>query len=101
MPAEGREHLVDLVNRKGLGIKFADPVEHFFVALMVGIVEGFHQVIESGNAPTIFRWAGELPIRADWIGCVRIYCQPLLQDDAVLPAVAKIVRVNDLGANSP
>ena len=36
----GREHPVDLVNRECLGIKIADPVEHFFVAFVVRIVEG-------------------------------------------------------------
>jgi hypothetical protein len=39
-----------------LGIKIvADPVEHFFVPFVVGVVEGLYQVIESGNASTIFR----------------------------------------------
>jgi len=51
-----------------LGIKIvADPVEHFFVPFVVGVVEGFYQVIESGNASTIFRWTRELTIRADRI----------------------------------
>jgi len=51
-----------------LGIKIvADPVEHFFVPFVVGVVEGLYQVIESGNASTIFRWTRELTIRADRI----------------------------------
>jgi hypothetical protein len=51
-----------------LGIKIvADPVEHFFVPFVVGVVEGLYQVIESGNASTIFQWTRELTIHADRI----------------------------------
>ena len=49
--AHGCEHPVDLVNRKGLGIKIiADPVAHFFVPFVVGVVEGLYKVVESGDA---------------------------------------------------
>ena len=89
MPTQGREHPIDLVNRKGLGIKIvADPVEDFFVPLVVWVVAGLDQVIESGNASTIFRWTRELTIRADRIRRIRINWKPLLQDDAMLPAIA-------------
>ena len=37
--AYGCEHPVDLVNRKGFGIKIiADPVAHFIVTFVVGVV---------------------------------------------------------------
>ena len=101
VPTQGREHSIDVVNRKGLGVKIvADPVEDFFVPIVVGVVEGLYQIIESGNASTIFWWTRELTIRADRIRHIRIIWKPLLQDDAVLPAIAKIVRVNSLGADS-
>lgn len=93
MPTQVREHPVDLVNRKGLGIKIvADPVEHFFVPFVVGVVEGLYQVVEPWNASTIFRWTRELTIRADRIRGIRINWKPFLQDDAVLPAIAKIIQ---------
>src|SRR5260370_39731329 len=96
--ARGCEHLIGLVNRKGLGIKIiADPVAHFFVSFVVGIVEGIYKVVESGDASTIFRWTRELTIRADRIRHTRINGKPLLQDDAMLPAIAKIIRVDSLG----
>src|ERR1700737_2133773 len=94
--------LFDLFNRKGLGVKIiADPVEDFFVPFVVGVVEGLYQIIESGNASTIFWWTRQLTIRADRIRHSRIIWKPLLQDDAVLPAIAKIVGVNSLGADPP
>src|ERR1035437_4658394 len=96
------EHPVDLVKRKGLGIKIiADPVAHFFVPFVVGVVEGLYKVVESGDASTIFRWTRELTIRAGRIRDVRINGKPLLQDDAMLPAIAKIIRVDGLGADLP
>src|ERR1035441_10000811 len=100
--AYGCEHPVDLVNRKGLGIKIiADPVAHFFVPFVVGVVEGLYKVVESGDASTIFRWTRELTIRAGRIRDVRINGKPLLQDDTMLPAIAKIIRVDGLGADPP
>ena len=100
VPTQGREHSIDFVNRKGLGVKIvADPVEDFFAPFVVGVVEGLYQIIECGNASTIFCWTRELTIRADRIGHIRIIWKPLLKDDAVLPAIAKIVRVNSLGAD--
>ena len=74
-------------------LSVADPVKHFLVALMVGIAEGLYQVIESGDASTIFRWTCKLAIRADRIRGVRINGEPLLQDKRMLPAIAKIVFV--------
>jgi hypothetical protein len=102
MPAQGREHPVDVVNRKGLKIKIAaDPVEHFFAPFVVGVVEGLYQIIKPGNAPAILRWARELTIRANRIRRIRVIWKPLLQDDTMLPGIAKIVRVNGLGADPP
>ena len=66
---------------------------------VVGVVEGLYQVTESGNASTIFRWTRELTIRADRIRGIRINRKPLLQYDTVLPGIAKIIRVNSLGAD--
>src|SRR5664280_539252 len=100
--AYGCEHPVDLVNRKGLGIKIiADPVAHFFVPFVVGVVEGLYKIVESGDASTIFRWTRELTIRAGRIRDVRINGKPLLQDDTMLPDIAKIIRVDGLGADPP
>src|SRR5260370_8300889 len=86
--AHGREHLIDLFNRKGLGIKIiADPVAHFFVPFVVGIVEGIYKVVESGDASTIFRWTCELTIRADRIRHIRINAHPPFPDNAMLPTI--------------
>ena len=96
----GSEHSIDLINRKSLGIKIvADPVEHLLMPFMVRVVEHLDEVIESRNASTIFRWTREPTIRANRICCVRITEKPFFQDYAVLPAVAKIVCVNNLGAS--
>jgi len=65
-----------------LGIIIADPVEHFFVPLVVGVAEGLCQIIESGNASTTFLWRRELAIRADRILGMRIHWKPLFQNDA-------------------
>src|ERR1051325_793069 len=94
-----REHPVDPFNREGLGIELADPVEDFLVALMVGIAEGLDQIIESWYASTVFRWTRKLTIPADGIRGVRINVEPPLQHKRVLPAIAKIVRINCLGPN--
>jgi hypothetical protein len=54
------------------GIKIvADPVEHFFVPFVVGVVEGLYKIIESGNYFTIFRWTCELTICTDRIEAPR------------------------------
>ena len=82
-----------------MGIKIADPVEHFLVAFVVGIVEGLYKVVESGDASTVFWGTRELTIRADRIRRVRINWKPLLLDDAMLPAIAKIIRVDSLRAD--
>ena len=95
--AYGCEHPVDLVNRKGLGIKIiADPVAHFFVPFVVGVVEGLYKVVESGDASTIFRWTRELTVGAERIPHIPIDRKPFLQDDAMLPAISKIIRVDSL-----
>src|SRR5450432_1043964 len=96
------EHPVDLVNRKGLGIKIiADPVAHFLVPFVVRVVEGLYKVVESGDASTVFWGTRELTIRANRIRHVRINGKPFLQDDAMLPAIAKIIRVDSLGVDPP
>src|ERR1700674_5196564 len=71
------------------------------MAFVVGIVESLYEVVETGNASTIFRWTRELTIRTNRIRHIRIDGKPLLQDDAMLPAIAKIIRVDSLGADPP
>jgi hypothetical protein len=45
-----------------LGIKVvADPVEHFFVPFVIGVVEGLYQIIESGNS-----WSRSSSCRHSW-----------------------------------
>lgn len=63
------------------------------MAFVVGIVEGLYKVVESGDASTVFWGTRELTIRANRIRHVRINGKPFLQDDAMLPAIAKIIRV--------
>jgi hypothetical protein len=93
-----REQPVDLVDGKGLGIKIiADPVAHFLMPFVVGVTDGLYQIVESGDASTIFRWTRKLTIGADRIRRIRIRWKPLLQDDPVLPAIAQIIRVESLG----
>jgi hypothetical protein len=98
--AHGGEQPVDLVDRKGAGIIIiADPVAHFFVAFVLGVVDGLYKIVESRDASTIFRWTRELTIGADRIRHIQINWKPLLQDDAMLPAIAKIISVEGFGAN--
>ena len=96
-----REQPVDLVDGKGLGVKIiTDPVEHLLVPFVVGVTDGLYEIVESGNASTIFRWTRKLTIGADRIRRIRIRWKPLLQDDSVLPAIAHIIRVDGLGAEA-
>jgi hypothetical protein len=69
------------------------------VPFVVGVAEGLDKVVESGDASTIVRWTGELTVCADRIRQIRINGKPLLQDDAMLPAIAKTIRVDSLGAD--
>jgi len=72
-----REQSVDLVDGKGLGVKIiTDPVEHLLVPFVVGVTDGLYEIVESGNASTIFRWTRQLTIAADRIRHVRIGERP-------------------------
>jgi hypothetical protein len=68
---------------------------------MGGIREGVKKVIKSWDAAAVFGRTGELAIRADRILRIRINWKLLLQDDGVLPAIAKVIGVDELGANLP
>ena len=96
----GREHLVDAINRKSPGIKVvANPVLQFLVLVVVGVTDSILELVESPDAPTILRRAGELALGAHWIVHVGIGRQALLKDNAVLPAVAEIIGVGGLGTD--
>src|SRR5690242_19743343 len=65
-----------------------------------GISESVQEVVKSGDSSTIFRRAGAFAARADGISCAWVGRQALLQDDGVLPTVAHIIRIDDLGTDS-
>jgi hypothetical protein len=72
-PVHGREQSVDLVDGKGLGVKIiADPIEHFLAPFVVRVTDGLYEIVESGDASTIFRWTRKLTIGADRIRRIRI-----------------------------
>src|ERR1039458_5672368 len=97
---EGRELPVDVVNRKRLGIKIvADPIPQLLMLIVVGVTDSIQKIVKSPDAPTIFRWAGELAASAHRIRRVRISSHALLKDNAVLPGIAKIIRVYGLCAD--
>src|ERR1017187_10209077 len=95
-----RELPVDVVDRKRLGIKIvANPIPQLLMLIVVGVTDSIQEIVKSPDAPTIFRWASELTAGAHRIGRARISSQVLLKDDAVLPSIAKIIRVNGLCAD--
>src|SRR5208283_6232020 len=67
---------------------------------MGGIREGVKKVIKSRDAAAVFGRTGELAIRADGIGSIGVRGKPLLQHDAVLPAIAEIIGIEHLCARS-
>lgn len=71
----------------------ANPVAQFLVLLVAGVTDGIQKIVKPPNAPTILRRTGALTTSAYRIRHIRISRQPLLQDDAVLPAVAEIICV--------
>src|ERR1035441_3351477 len=95
-----RELPVDVVDRKGLGIKtITNPIPQLLMVIVVGVTDRVQEIVESPDAPTIFRWAGELAASAHRIRHVRISSQAPLKDNAVLPGIAKIIRVYGLCAD--
>src|ERR1019366_8175787 len=68
--------------------------------IVVGVTDSIQEIVKSPDAPTIFRWAGELASGAHRIRRVRISSHALLKDNAVLPGIAKIIRVYGLCADS-
>src|ERR1035441_10280672 len=96
---EGRERPFDVVDRKRLGIKIvANPIPQLLMLIVVGVTDSIQEIVKSPDAPTIFRWAGELAASAHRIRRVRISSHALLKDNAVLPGIAKIIRVYGLCA---
>src|ERR1039458_9065020 len=95
-----RELPVDVVDRKGLGIKtITNQIPQLLMVIVVGVTDRVQEIVESPDAPTIFRWAGELAASAHRIRHVRISSQAPLKDNAVLPGIAKIIRVYGLCAD--
>src|ERR1017187_2721563 len=95
-----RELPVDVVDRKRLGIKIvADPIPQLLMLIVVGITDSIQEIVKSPDAPTIFRWAGEQAGGAYRIRRVRISRKTFLKDNAVLPGIAKIIRVYGLCAD--
>ena len=66
---------------------------------MVGVREGVQEVIKSGDTAAVFWRARKFSIDADWILGIGIGWKLLLQDDGVLPAIAEIISIDDLGAS--
>lgn len=67
----GRVETINLVDGKRFGVELvADPVAEFFVTWMEGIGDGIEQIVVARDAAAVFRWAGELAVRANGIGCV-------------------------------
>src|ERR1035437_3895704 len=58
-------------------------------------------MVKSWDSATVYRRTRKLTIRADRILRVRVHWKPLFQDDAVLPAIAKVIGVDNLGADLP
>src|ERR1017187_5730865 len=95
-----RELPVDVVDRKRLGIKIvANPISQLLMLIVVGVTDSIQEIVKSPDAPTIFRRAGELAASAHRIRRARTSRQAFLKDNAVLPGIAKIIRVNGLCAD--
>jgi len=100
VPTAGREHPVDVIDGESVGIVIvANPILQLLVLLVRGVSESIQQIVKSSNAPAVLRRAGQLAARAGRIGCVGIGGQAFLQDDAMLPTVAHIIRVDGLGTD--
>src|ERR1039457_5044969 len=95
-----RELPVDVVDRKRLGIKIvANPIPQLLMLIVVGVTDSIQEVVKSPDAPTIFRWAGELAGGAHRIRRVRISSYAFLKGNTVLPGIAKIIPVYGLCAD--
>jgi len=68
---------------------------------VVGVSDGLNEIVKSRDTPTVFRRTRKPTVGADRILRIRINWKLLLQDDGVLPAIAKVIGVDELGANLP
>ena len=86
---------VDVLEIEVARIKLAaEPVDHFLVFFVLGILDSLQEFVVAPDAATVFRWTGILSMQANRILLVRVSGQGLFDDHFVHPAVAKIVFVN-------
>src|SRR5271157_1373129 len=90
--------LVHLVHGELLRVELAsDPFHHFIVILMVWVTDGFEELGIAPDASHILRWTRSRPFEAAGVRNPRLRLQDFLKDDLVLPAVAKVILVDDPG----
>jgi hypothetical protein len=89
--------LVDAVDQEGQRVEVIfEPIFQFLMPFEVGVSDGFNEIVKSGDSPTVFRQTSKLAIDADRIPGIWVNGKPLFQNDAVLPAIAKIARIERL-----
>jgi hypothetical protein len=66
-----------------------------------GVRHGLDKTVVSGDASAVVRRTCEAAIDAYRVLFIRIRRELFLQDDAMFPVIAEIVRVDNLGARSP
>ena len=94
--------MVDAVDGEGQRVEvIAEPVSQFLVLFVVGVSDGFNEIVKPRDASTVFRRTGKPTIGADRILRARIKGELLLQDDCMLPAISKVIGVDELGASLP
>src|SRR5262245_53158869 len=91
------ELAVDLVQIKGLWIKFAPyPVHHLLMLGVLGVADGFQQTRIAPDAPTILGRAGAFPRETERVALPRLQRQDFFHEQLVLPAIPEIVFVHQL-----
>src|SRR5215217_9568326 len=62
---------------------------------MLWVLYSLHHHVVARNTPAVFRWRSMLPCDADWVTYAFLWLQYLLDQYVMLPAIAKIVLVDD------
>jgi hypothetical protein len=66
--------------------------------LMLGIPNGFEELLVPPNASHVRWWAGLLARDAPWVADARLRREDFLHVNAVVPAIAEVVLVEEGGA---
>src|ERR687885_1569623 len=82
------ELAVDLIQIKGLWIKFAPyPVHHLLMLGVLGVADCFQQTRIAPDAPTILGRAGAFPRETERVALPRLQRQYFFHEQLVLPAI--------------